>query len=218
MKNIIFDMGGVLVDLDRRRCAAAFAGIGFPQADAMLGVYGSSGVFGELEAGTIAPENFYDYIRRETGRDALKDSEIAAALNSFIVGLPVYKLQMLLDLRGRFRVYLLSNTNAVMMPYIRRTCFEQLPGLTFDDYFDRVFLSYEMGLVKPGEDIFLRMMDEGGIVPAESLFIDDGPANIDTAARLGFHTYLASPEEDFRERLDDFFNIFQECDPQPPAA
>ncbi|MCL2561054.1 MAG: HAD family phosphatase [Rikenellaceae bacterium] len=201
MKNIIFDMGGVLVDLDRRRCVEAFTDIGFPQADAMIGIYGSSGVFGELEAGTITPEGFYEYVRRETGRAALKDSDIAAALNSFIVGLPVYKLQMLLDLRQRFRIYLLSNTNAIMMPYIRRTCFERLTGFAFDDYFDRAFLSYEMGLVKPDEEIFLRMMNEGEIAPAESLFIDDGPANIDTAARLGFHTLLTQPEEDFRARV-----------------
>ncbi len=196
IRNIIFDMGGVLLDLDRQRCVDSFATIGYPQAGEMLNNYSQTGIFGDLERGRVSPAAFYDHIRRETGRD-LTDADIARTLNSFIVGMPVYKLQMLLDLRNRFRIYMLSNTNAVMMPHIRETYFT-LQGLTMDDYFDRAFLSYEMGEIKPAESIFLDMAEQGGMLPAESLFIDDGPANVETAARLGFHTYLAADHEDFR--------------------
>ena len=200
IKNLVFDMGGVLIDLDRSRCVAAFTAIGFPQAGDMLSNYAGLGALGELEAGQITPAEFFDRVRLESGLP-LTDAQITAALNEFLTGLPAYKLQMLLDLRKRFKVYLLSNTNAVMMPHIRATYFTQ-QGLTFDDYFDRAFLSYEMGSIKPGEEIFCRMMAEGGIRPEESLFIDDGPANIETAARLGFGTYLAKDGEDFRHIFD----------------
>lgn len=200
IRNIIFDMGGVLLDLDRQRCVDSFAAIGYPQAAQMLGNYAQTGILGDLERGLVTPGEFYDHVRREAGRD-LTDAEIAGALNSFIAGMPGYKLQMLLDLRERFTIYMLSNTNAIMMPHIRETYFTR-QGLTFDDYFDRAFLSYEMGEIKPADSIYLDMVAQGGMAPAESLFIDDGPANVETAARLGFQTYLAKDREDFRHIFD----------------
>lgn len=196
IKNIIFDMGGVLLDIDRERCVEAFAAIGFPQAEQLLSQFAQIGVLGELESGHIAPSDFFDYIRRESGRPTL-DADIAAALNRFITGMPLYKLQMLRDLRPRFGIYMLSNTNAVMLPSIQAKYFTR-QGLTFDDYFDRAFFSFEMGMMKPGEEIFRRMTAEAGFRPEECLFIDDGAANVATAARLGFHTYLPALCEDFR--------------------
>jgi putative hydrolase of the HAD superfamily len=202
IKNIVFDMGGVLLDLDRPRCIEAFTRLGFPQADTMLGHYAQTGILGELEAGTATPAAFYDYVRRESRRP-LSDEQIAAALNAFVIGLPVYKLQMLRSLAPRHGVYLLSNTNAIMMPDIRERYFTQLPGLTFDDYFTRAFLSYEMGVIKPAAEIFHKMIAEAAFDPAECLFIDDGAANVEVAARLGFHTYQPRPREDFRAVLAD---------------
>lgn len=200
IRNIIFDMGGVLLELDRQRCVDSFAALGYPQAGDMLNNYAQTGIFGDLERGRVTPAEFYSHIRRETGRE-IADAEIAKALNSFIVGMPEYKLRMLVDLRRRFTIYMLSNTNAVMMPYIQETFFAR-HGLTFNDCFDRAFLSYEMGEIKPADRIFLDMVEQGGMEPSESLFIDDGPANIEAAARLGFHTYLAKDNEDFRHIFD----------------
>lgn len=197
IKNIIFDMGGVLLDLDRPRCIAAFNRIGFPQADNMLSHYAQTGILGNLEAGLASPSQFYDHVRRESHRP-LSDEQIAAALNAFVIGLPAYKLEMLRDLSPHFGIYLLSNTNAIMMPDIRERYFTQLPGLTFDDYFTRAFLSYEMGCIKPNPEIFHEMVHEAAFDPTECLFIDDGRDNIAIAARLGFHTYQPAPCEDFR--------------------
>ncbi len=196
IKTIIFDMGGVLLDLDRARCVAAFERIGFPQADAMLDHYAQTGILGALESGHASPAEFFDYVRAQSRRNT-SDGEITDALNAFVVDLPVYKLQMLSDLRPRFGIFMLSNTNAVMMPDIRARYFTQ-QGRTLDDYFDRTFLSYEMGSIKPDPEIFMQMVRQSGIDPAESLFIDDGPRNIEVAAQLGFHTYMPRPQEDFR--------------------
>ena len=162
----------------------------------MLDSYKQSGMFLALDEGTIEPSEFYDYIRRESGRDT-SDEAIRDTFCRFLVEIPRYKLEMLRALRERFGVYLLSNTNGVMMPYIRDRFFTT-EGLTADDYFDRMFLSYEMKLHKPGEEIFLTMLREGGFEASETLFIDDSQANIATAERLGFATYLARPREDYR--------------------
>lgn len=122
IKNLVFDLGGVLVDLDRDACVRAFARIGFPQADALLDSYKQTGMFLALDEGRASTAEFYDYIRRESGRET-PDEAIQQAFCQFLVGLPVYKLEMLRGLRNRFNVYMLSNTNDVMMPYIRERYF-----------------------------------------------------------------------------------------------
>lgn len=200
IKNLIFDMGGVLIDLDRDACVAAFRKIGYPEADKLLDNYAPKGAFRELEIGNCSPEEFYAYVQNRIDRDVAPE-QIENAFLKFLKRLPGYKLDMLLGLRKRFNVYMLSNTNPIMMPYIRENFFTQC-GLAFEDYFDRAFLSFEMKSMKPDADIFLRMMSDGRINPEESLLIDDGQANIDTARRLGFETYLASPGEDFRHIFD----------------
>lgn len=198
IKNVIFDMGGVLLDIDRERCVEAFTAIGFPQAETMLNHFAQTGIFGDLETGLISPAEFFDYVRGQIGHP-VSDTAIAGALDAFIVGLPDYKLQMVEELAARFNIYMLSNTNAIMMPTIRAKYFTQA-GRTFDDYFapERTFLSYEMHLMKPAPEIFLEMAHTAGIRPEESLFIDDGPANVVAAAALGFQTYLPQHREDFR--------------------
>lgn len=194
-------MGGVLVDLDWGRCVDAFIALGFGQAAAMLDNYAQTGIFGDLERGKVTPQELYDHIRRQIGRP-VADAEITDALNLFITGMPEYKLQMLLDLRKRFGVYLLSNTNAIMLPHIKEKYFTR-QGLTFEDYFDRTFLSFEMGEIKPDEKIFLQMIESGEFEPSECLFIDDGAANTEAAAHLGFHVHLAREKEDFRPLFEN---------------
>lgn len=196
IKNIIFDMGGVLIDLDRDKCIAEFRKIGFPQADDLLGNYGQKGIFKGLEIGIVTPQELYDYINKEVGH-YISPEVINKAWDTFLVGLPVYRLEMLRSLRKDYKVFMLSNTNPVIMPYIEKTYFTQ-EGLTINDYFDRLFLSYEMGMMKPDRKIFEATLKIADIKASETLFIDDAEANIETALALGFKTYLTSPGEDFR--------------------
>ncbi len=201
IKNIVFDLGGVLVDLDREACVRSFAEIGFPEAAGMLDPYKQSGIFLDLEEGTASPENIYEYVAARASQ-RVTPQMVDRALCTFLVDLPQYKLDMLLELRRRYRIFMLSNTNPIMFPYIVHRWFSD-GGHTPQDYFDRMFLSYEMKLVKPDPAIFLRMAADGDMIPSETLFIDDGPANIEAAAALGFRTYPARAGEDFRGIFDD---------------
>ncbi len=196
IKNIIFDMGGVLIDLDRDACIAKFKKLGFPEADELLDPYRQKGIFKELELGAVSPQELYDYISSHAERP-IAPEDVDKALCAFLVGLPVYKLDMLLELRKSYKTYMLSNTNAVMMPYIKERFFRQ-QGLTVGDYFDRLFLSYEMGMLKPDAEIFEAVLSRTGIKAEETLFIDDSEANIESALAFGFRTYLPAPGEDFR--------------------
>lgn len=197
IRTIVFDLGGVLIDYDLQRCIDAFRALGFPDPENFVNPYKQSGVFLSLEDGSGTPEELYRYINAVVGRH-VDPRKIDEAWCSFLIDIPAYKLDMLLALRRQgYQVFMLSNTNVIMFDWMRRNVFTK-QGLTVDDYFDRLFLSYEMKLLKPYPAIFEKMAAEGGILPAETLLIDDGPANVATAAALGFHTYEAKVHEDFR--------------------
>ena len=200
---VIFDLGGVLIDYSMEAAVRAFRRLGFMHFDEMADPYTGSGVFLAMCKGEVPPQAFYDEVSCSAGRP-VEPGAVDAALCSFLIDLPGYKLDMLLELRRRgYRLFMLSNTNAIMMEYIANVFFRK-QGLTVDDYFDRLFLSHEMGMAKPDPEIFEEMIRRTGLDPAESLFIDDSKANVDTARSLGFRTYLASEHEDFRPLFDGY--------------
>ncbi len=203
IRNVVFDMGGVLVDYDLQCSIDAFCALGFSQIDRYISPYRQSGVFLQLEEGTVTPQAIYDLVDREVGHH-IDEREIDAAWCSFLVDIPDYKLDMLLDLRNQgYRVFLLSNTNTIMFEWMKANIFTK-QGLTVDDYFERLFLSYEMKLTKPSEAIFRTMLAQGKMLPGETLLIDDGTANVEAASRLGLQTYLAHQNEDFRPIFTEY--------------
>ncbi len=195
LENVIFDMGGVLIDLNRKACIEAFRALGFTQIDDYIGEFVQSDIFLGLEEGRLTEAQFYAAVRERIGRK-VSDDDIRAAWNEFLLTIPDKKLELILALKKKYRVYLLSNTNPIHFPHIVATQFGR-NGHAMADYFDECFLSYELHLSKPSEAIFRYLMDEKGILPSHSLLIDDGKANIETAKKLGFKTYLAQPFEDF---------------------
>ena len=196
IKTIIFDMGGVLLDLNTDKCLAAFAKIGFPQFSKYLDPYVQHGFFLDFERGKITSEEFCEEIRRLSGKE-ISNIDIIHALEQFADGIPAYKLSTLLALRRQYQVFMLSNCNDITISHLMKNDFRQ-QGLSIDDYFDRLFLSYKMGCTKPGKMIFEKLIEESNINPQETLFLDDGEQNILTGNELGFQTYLVKPKEDFR--------------------
>lgn|GEM_PF-78113 len=120
IENIVFDLGGVMIDLDRARCVEEFHKIGFTEIDDLIDSYHPKGFLGRLERGDVTNDDFYDYVRRSAGRD-IADDEIRRAFTSFLAGIPRYKLQMVRTQRERgFRTYALSNINDVVFSFRAR--------------------------------------------------------------------------------------------------
>ena len=113
IKNLLFDLGGVIMNIDRQRCVRSFERLGFADAAQYLGDYGQKGPFGALEAGAITPAEFHAQLREIMGQP-VSDGQIDRAFNAFLTGIPVERLRRLRELRKRYGIYLLSNTNAVM--------------------------------------------------------------------------------------------------------
>ena len=207
IKNIVFDFGGVLIDLDRNACINAFIRLGMKDVDEYLSDYKPTNIFRKLETGEISPEQFRHEIRCIT-KKSLSNKEIDNAWLVLLLDVPDEKLEMLLTLRKNYRVFMLSNTNAIHIDNILRKTFDR-NGHVFDDYFEKAYFSYQIGYVKPDKDIFEFMLNDAGIKAEETLFIDDSEINIITAKGMGFKTFQPKPLEDFSGIFEnpDFLNF-----------
>lgn len=195
IKNLIIDFGGVLIDLDRQRCIENFKKLGLPDVEVVLDIYHQQDFFQKYEKGLITSAEFRDVIREKIGKP-VTDAQIDDAWNSFLVSIPAAKLDLLLNLRKDYVVYLLSNTNEIHWQW---SCQHAFPYKTFwvEDYFEHIYLSYEMNMAKPDAEIFQKVLDDTGIIPAETLFIDDSAANCRAAEALGITTYTPKAGEDW---------------------
>jgi HAD superfamily hydrolase (TIGR01509 family) len=195
IKNLIIDFGGVLIDLDRQCCLDNFSKLGISDVESLLDIYHQQDFFQKYEKGLITTAEFRDVIRTKTEK-SLTDAQIDDAWNSFLVNIPSYKLDLLLNLRKDYVVYLLSNTNELHWEWSCKHAFSY-KAFRVEDYFEHIFLSYKMKMAKPDAGIFRKVLDETGIIPQETLFIDDSDANCRTAEALGISTYTPKAHEDW---------------------
>ena len=194
-KNLLRDVAGVLIYLNRQRCIDNLKKSGLEKIEEYLNVYHTKGLFLDQEKGLITPAHVRDQIRELLGR-TVSDEKIDAVWNSFLVGIPRHKLELLLKLRDHYVVYLLSNTNQIHWDW---SCKNAFPYRTFrvDDYFEKKYLSFEMKMAKPDLNIFEAVLEDANILPEETFFIDDSEANCLTAQSLGITTYTPTEGEDW---------------------
>lgn len=202
INNVIFDLGGVVIDLDRDRAVRALQNLGLKDADEMLGLYGQQEPFYGLETGERPVGEFFDIMRSRMNPE-VTDAQITEAFNEFLVGLPAERLAMLRRMRmAGFRTFVLSNTNPVMFHTWIDRAFRQEGG-TVNDYFDGVVVSFEELMCKPNVAIFETLMRRYGLNPAETLMLDDSDKNCKAAAEAGAHA--------FRVGLTDRDNMIAIC-------
>lgn len=202
IKNIVFDLGGVIIDLDRKKCLDAFDTVlGFPDFEAFLSAYLQKGFFADFEEGAIDAAAFRKHVRQHASRKEVTDEDIDFALCEFLAGVKDDKGTLLLELKKKgYKLYLLSNNNPIAWKYSRKL-FQERTGKEIGEVFDALFCSFEMKKSKPGKDIFEQMLFRTGIQAAETLFVDDAAANIETAAGMGFHTLLYNVEDALGEKV-----------------
>lgn len=187
--NLLFDCGGVLIDLNRQHCIDAFAKVGF-DIRPLLGTYVQSGVFSKLERGLITVPQFCEELRGYCTLRKPTDEEIVSAWELYLDGIPAERLEMLLKLRERHHVYALSNISPIHWDLCTRDYF-RYKGHTLDDFFEKTFLSFELGVEKPSPVIFDAVVKGIGCRPEDILFFDDSEVNCEGARRFGMQARLA---------------------------
>lgn len=213
VKNIVFDFGGVIVLLDPEQAMQRFESIGVTNAREQMNIFGQTGIFREVEDGTIDWKEFCHKLAVEVGREEdFTFEEAQWAWLGYIKdkqheGGRATLAQTMLQLKEKYNVCLLSNTNPFIQKwaqgedFAKEVCPEYKGKLTMRDFFHTMYCSFEMGDYKPSESIFHKMLTDGNMKAEETLFLDDSPRNIEAAERVGIKGMLIGREEDWQPRL-----------------
>ncbi len=194
VKNLIFDLGGVILDLSVEQTLHSFADLSKLPQQEVHDRYLSAAGFLEYEKGLMSDDAFRDFVRATYAISA-SDKEIDDSWNAMLLGIPPLKLELLKKLQGEFRVFLLSNTNAIHVRHINEFLLPNHPEKRpLDTYFHKAYYSHQMKKRKPDADIFEQVLDENNLLPEETLFLDDYAVNIEGARSLGIKTiHVTSP-------------------------
>lgn len=185
IKNIVFDLGGVLLDLNWQGCVDAFTALGAEDVENIIHKFGSKDVFGDLEHGHIEEHEFYNGLRKMLKRD-ISDDQLRDAWNVIIHDFPVHRIAMLQKLKKDYKLYVLSNTSIIHTKHYEKMLVDSI-GMDMETLFDGIVYSYEVGLSKPSPGIYKNLIEKTGINPAESVFIDDAAANTAEALKHGLN-------------------------------
>ena len=200
IKNIIFDLGGVIMTLDHPEAVRRFKALGLANAEEQLDAYTQTGIFGDLEHGKITAEDFIREISKQVGHEVSYEACRHAWLG-YCKEVPARNLTVLQELRSKgYRVILLSNTNSFMMSWVMSDEFDG-QGHPLSYYMDACYCSYQLGVMKPDETFFRKVMMSEQILPSETLFVDDGPRNVAAASQIGIKTFCPENGADWTQEI-----------------
>jgi putative hydrolase of the HAD superfamily len=187
IKNIIFDLGGVILNIDYNKTARAFKEIGGTNFDTLYSQFRQNNLFDDLETGNIKPRRFIQELKSALPL-RVSDNQIINAWNAMLLDLPKERVDLLKSVGKQYQIFLLSNTNKIhydaYMAYFNSTY-----RLNFNSLFEKAYYSHEIGLRKPNNDCFEFVLKSHSLNTTETLFIDDSIQHIESAKRLGIKTY-----------------------------
>lgn len=200
IKNILFDLGGVIMTIDQPSAVKRFKEIGLADAEERLDPYTQSGIFGDLEEGKISADDFISALGKMVGR-TLSFEECKYAWRGYTKEVPKRNIEVLDKLRNEgYRIILISNTNPFMMDWAMSNDFSG-DGRAISSFFDSMYMSYKMKTMKPDKRMFMEIISKEGITPEETLFVDDGPKNIEIGKELEFNTFCPENGKDWTEEI-----------------
>ena len=187
IKHIIFDLGGVLLNLDYKLTENAFIEAGVTNFPALYSQLQQTDLFDRFEMGQIGAGEFVDTLRNASP-NPISEQQVLDAWNAMLLDFPVRRLQLLQQLRLHYDLFLLSNTNEIHEEMFNNILLQDRGIPNIGVFFDKVYLSHRVGLRKPMKEIFERVLSDNGLDPAKTLFIDDSPQHITGAKTTGIQT------------------------------
>ncbi len=187
IRHIIFDLGGVLINIDYKLTEEAFQKAGIKDFKELYSQLHQTDLFDQFEMGFISKELFIDRLK-QAASNTITESQIIAAWNAMLLDFPVRRLQILQQLHLYYDLFLLSNTNEIHEEAFNQILMQSHGIPNIGVFFDKVYLSHRVGLRKPMKEIFERVLQDSGLQPEHTLFIDDSPQHIEGAKLLGIQT------------------------------
>ena len=200
IKNVIFDLGGVVLNIDPNAVASRLGEMGVDVAQLFNNQHVKE-ILADFETGRIDTVAFRSAMRKHLGNILANDDDFDAVWDAILLDFPNDRVEFLLELRKRYPIYLLSNTNRLHYDKFSSNFLARF-GFPFDSLFRHAFYSFQMGLVKPDAEIFRAVIQQTAVNPEETLFIDDNAENTQSAARVGLQTLTVTRNEGWEHLVD----------------
>ena len=192
VKNIIFDLGGVIINLDNQRTEDAFVALGAKNFREYFGHGFAASFFKEYEIGRINDRQFIDSVRQLIGLST-SDQAIIDSWNALLLDFPAERIQLLKELRKTYRLFLFSNTNALHLAALQQIWHASFGEGSLDQYFEKTYYSHLMGMRKPDQESFEFILKENELNGQETLFVDDAIVNVEGAEKAGLKGLFLRP-------------------------
>lgn len=202
IKNIIFDLGGVIINLDQEKTISEFNKLSYMSFADLYASGNYTNLFNSLDEGAISQDDFFDVLRRELRYDGATENMLKA-WNAMLLDVPDKRLDTLVKMKQKYRTFLLSNTCEAHIHSFEHDLYIRHGVRNFNDYFDKVYYSCRIGMRKPDRKIFEFVLGENELDPAETIFIDDSELHVKGAGALGISSYLLPNNTELADLLKD---------------
>ena len=203
IKNIIFDYGKVIINLDFDLTRIAFEKEGVKNFNSLFTEFSQHPFFHLFDCGLISEEEFRMHLRTATGME-LSDTVIDKCWNAMLMDIPQHRMKYLDELKKLYNTFLLSNTNSIHLNFISTYLQKEFKMSDISEKFNKAYYSCRVGMRKPDEKIYQLLLQENNLVPEETLFLDDSAVNVETAEQLGINVILMMPGDEIETKIKDF--------------
>ena len=202
IKNIIFDLGGVIINLDTQKTISEFNRLTGKAFDKIYNQSAQSDLFNLLDKGQISEFDFFEKLKQELQFKG-HSAELLYAWNAMLLDVPEERLDLLVEMKHNYNTYLLSNTCETHIEAFEKNLYSVHGVKNFNDYFDKVYYSCRVGMRKPDKDIFELVLNENNLKPEETVFIDDSAQHVKGAGACGINTYLLQKNMEIGDLLEE---------------
>lgn len=202
IRNIIFDLGEVILNVDTSKVREVMAENGVTNIDQLHLELFENGIYLGLETGKVSPEEFRSAIKKIVDVE-LSDHEIDTAWNAMLLDIPPERIKFMTRLKSKYRLYLLSNTNPIHYDHYDKYFRDTFDYPSLNTFFTKAWYSHLLGIRKPDPQIFKMILQDGQLDPAETAFIDDLKENTDAAASLGITPCHLEPGKEMMDLFDE---------------
>jgi HAD superfamily hydrolase (TIGR01549 family) len=201
IKNIIFDLGGVIINLDIKKSINEFNKISSIPFQDIYTQANQTELFNDFDKGLIAPIDFFERLKqliRFKGDNYL----LYEAWNAMLLDFPEHRFDTLIEAKQNYKTFLLSNTNETHIEIFEKDLRKKHGIQNFEDYFDKLYYSCRIGMRKPDKEIFEFVLNENNLKPDETIFIDDSIQHVKGAGEAGLNAYLLEKNMEVKTLLN----------------
>lgn len=200
IKNIIFDLGGVIINLDIPRTISEFNKLSLKPFESIYTQLQQSPIFDLFDKGQISESDFFLQLKDHL-KEGVTEEQMINAWNAMLLDFPIHRLQLLNVLKSNYRFFLLSNTNETHIAQLESDLYKEHGYVNLEPFFEKVYYSCRIGMRKPDSEIFEFVLNQNNLKAAETVFVDDSPQHIAGAVKTGIQSYLLSKDKDVSDLI-----------------